>query len=83
MVDGPPVGEVGLEGRFHFPVLDEVLHQFGERAGFVAFLLGCEIVLSIRNDGSCQRQLRTLFKHLSRLGVVWGAAIPPLRVFVS
>lgn len=41
VVDGAPVREVGLEGRFDFPVLDEVLDEEGEAAGFVGHFLGC------------------------------------------
>lgn len=39
MIDGPPVLEVGFEGCFDFPVLDEVLDYVFERGGGVGFLL--------------------------------------------
>lgn len=41
MVDGPPVGEVGLKGRFYLPVLDYVFDDFFEAAGGVGFGFGC------------------------------------------
>jgi hypothetical protein len=41
MVDGAPVVKFGLERCFDFPVLDEVLHKFGKRAGFMTLLLRC------------------------------------------
>lgn len=41
MVDGAPVGKARLEGRFDFPVLDEVLHELWETAGDVVRLLAC------------------------------------------
>jgi hypothetical protein len=40
VVDGAPVGEGGFEGRFDFPVLDEVLYELWEGTGFVAHLFG-------------------------------------------
>lgn len=35
MVDSPPFREVGLEGSFGFPVLDEVLDESGKIRGSV------------------------------------------------
>jgi hypothetical protein len=41
VVDGAPIVDGRLERGFDFPVLDEVLHEFGERAGFVILLFCC------------------------------------------
>ena len=40
VVDGAPVGDVGLETGFHFPVLDEVLDEIGKGGCGVVFGFG-------------------------------------------
>jgi hypothetical protein len=48
VVDGAPVGEGGFEGGFDFPVLDEILDEGGEGAGFVVRLFR---YTRVRRDG--------------------------------
>jgi hypothetical protein len=81
VVDGAPVGEGGFEGRFDFPVLDEVLHEVGEGAGFVLLLLCClesDKKMIVRDGAEL-----TLGEHLSCLGVVGRSAVSPFCVFVA
>lgn len=53
MVNGAPVREVGLEGGFDFPVLDQVLDEEGKAAGFVGHFLGCWYSLLALIWGGC------------------------------
>jgi hypothetical protein len=62
VVDGAPVGEGGFEGRFDFPVLDEILHEVGEGAGFVVLLL-CWLNLG-RRKWLCEMALNLLSANI-------------------
>lgn len=83
VVDGAPVREVGLEGRFDFPVLDEVLDEEGEAAGFVGHFLGCQLrsLVSVQGCGWFGRR-RTLFVVGPGLAVVRRTTVTPGGVCV-
>jgi hypothetical protein len=58
VVDGAPVRQDGFERSFDFPVLDEVLHDIGEGAGFVVLLF------RYYTRSECEDGLRDMLLHL-------------------